>query len=234
MQLHRRFPQETTMARSVNAETLEHVKRWEGFRADAYPDPGSRDGKPVTIGYGQTRRNGRAIQMGETITEAEAAIWLRQELARVAAVVESLVKVSLTDNQFGALCSFTYNVGDTAFETSTLLKKLNAGDYEAVPIQMARWVNNDGKKMQGLVNRRAAEAGLWAKGSFVSSAPVDAKPGNPLKELVTPENMAAGGGLLGGAAAVASGNGPVQYAVAALMVIAALTIAFLVIRKATR
>lgn len=63
---------------------------------------------------------------------------------------------------------------------------------------MARWVNNDGKKMQGLVSRRAAEAGLWAKGSFVSSAPVDAKPGNPLKELVTPENMAAGGGLLGG------------------------------------
>jgi lysozyme len=61
------FPssQEAYMARSVNTETLEHVKRWEGFRADAYPDPGSRDGKPVTIGYGQTRRNGRAIQMGE-------------------------------------------------------------------------------------------------------------------------------------------------------------------------
>jgi lysozyme len=177
---------EADMARSVNAETIEHVKRWEGFRAQAYPDPGSRDGKPVTIGYGQTRRNGRPIQLGETITEAEAAQWLLQELARVAGVVEQAVKVPLNDNQFGALVSFTYNVGDNAFKGSTLLKKLNAGDYQTVPAQMARWNKNDGKVMEGLVNRRAAEAGLLAKGSFVSSAPVDAKPGNPIKELVTP------------------------------------------------
>lgn len=222
------------MARSVNAETLAHIKRWEGFRASAYPDPGSRDGKPVTIGYGQTRRNGRAIEMGETITEAEADLWLRQEVARVAGVVEGLVKVPLTDNQFGALISFTYNVGDEAFRKSTLLKKLNAGDYAAVPGELAKWKFNDGKVMEGLINRRAAEAGLWVKGSFVSSAPVDAKPGNPITDLMTPERMAAGGGLLGGAAAIASGNGPVQYAVAALMVIAAVTIAIVVIRKATR
>jgi len=218
----------------VNAETTEHVKRWEGFRAKAYPDPGSRDGKPVTIGYGQTRRNGRPIQLGETISEAEAAQWLLQELARVGNVVDQAVKVPLNDNQFGALVSFTYNVGDNAFRSSTLLKKLNAGDYQAVPAEMARWNKNDGKVMEGLVNRRAAEAGLWAKGAFVSSAPVDAKPGNPLKELATPENMAAGGGLLGGAAALTTGNGPVQYAIAALMVIAAITIAIIVIRKATR
>lgn len=222
------------MARAINAETLAHIKQWEGFRKNAYPDPGSANGKPVTIGYGQTRRNGRPIQLGETITEAEAITWLQTELARVGEVVERAVKVPLTDNQFGALVSFTYNVGDNAFKQSTLLKKLNGGDYASVPAQMARWNKNDGKVMPGLVNRRAAEAGLWAKGSFVASAPVDAKPGNPLRELVTPENMAAGGGLLGGAAAVASGNGPVQYAIAALMVIAAITIAVLVIRKASR
>lgn len=222
------------MARSVNAETLALVKQWEGFRPNAYPDPGSRDGTPWTLGYGQTRIGGRAVRKGDMITEAEAAAWLETELARVSGVVERLVKVPLTDNQHGALCSFTYNIGDDAFAGSTLLKKLNAGDYAAVPAQMARWNKNDGKVMEGLVNRRAAEAGLWARGAFVSSAPVEAKPGNPLKELVTPENMAAGGGLLGGAAAVASGNGPVQYAIAALMVIAAITIAFLVIRRATR
>lgn len=222
------------MSRKIDAEALAHVKRWEGFRAKAYPDPGSRDGKPVTIGYGQTRRNGKPIKLGETITEAEAEAWLLQELARVSAVVDRLVKVPLSDNQHGALVSFTYNVGDDAFAKSTLLKKLNAGDYESVPAQLSRWNKNDGKVMEGLTNRRAAEAGLWAKGAFVASAPVEAKPGNPIKELATPENMAAGGGLLGGAAAVASGNGPVQYAIAALMVIAAITIAFLVIRKATR
>lgn len=222
------------MARSVNAETIEHVKRWEGFRAKAYPDPGSRDGKPVTIGYGQTRRNGKPIQLGETITEDEASEWLLSELRRVAAVVDQAVKVPINDNQFGALVSFTYNVGDSAFKGSTLLKKLNAGDYAAVPAQLARWNKNDGKVMPGLTNRRASEAGLWAKGGFVASAPVEAKPGSPIRELVTAENMAAGGGLLGGAAAVASGNGPVQYAIAALMVVAAVTIAVLIIRKATR
>jgi lysozyme len=222
------------MPRSATAETLSHVKRWEGFRAKAYPDPGSKNGLPVTIGYGQTRRNGRPIKLGETITEAEATEWLVNELARVSTVIERLVAVPLTDNQHGALLSFVYNVGDGAFAKSTLLKKLNAGDYAAVPAQLARWNKNDGKVMEGLTNRRAAEAGLWARGSHVASNTVMAKPGNPVKELVTPENIGAAGGLLGGAAAIASGNGPVQYAIAALMVVAALTIAFIVIRKATR
>lgn len=227
------------MARSVNAETLSLVKQWEGFRPNAYPDPGSRDGTPWTIGYGQTRIGGRAVRKGDTITEAEAASLLIARLAETAAQVERLVKVELTDNQFGALVAFADNIGmggagKPGFSNSTLLKKLNAGDYSAVPGQLARWKYNDGQVMQGLINRRAAEAGLWAKGSFVSTSTVEAKPGNPIKDLVTPENMAAGGGLLGGAAAVASGNGPVQYAIAALMVIAAITIAFLVIRRATR
>ena len=116
------------MARKLNAETISHVKRWEGFRAEAYPDPGSINGLPVTIGYGQTRRNGKPIKLGETITEAEATGWLVQELERVGGVVERLVKVPLTENQFGALVSFVYNVGDDAFAKSTLLKNLNAGD----------------------------------------------------------------------------------------------------------
>jgi lysozyme len=219
---------------ALNADALAHVKRWEGFRAEAYPDPGSVNGLPVTIGYGQTRRDGKPIKLGETITEAEASQWLVNELARVTGVIQRLVKVPLTDNQLGALVSFVYNVGDTAFSNSTLLKKLNAGDYAAVPAQLARWNKNDGKVMEGLTNRRAAEAGLWAKGEFVSSNNVEAKPGNPIKDLATPENMAAGSGLLGGAAAVASGNGPVQYAIAAMMVIAAVAIAVIVIRKATR
>jgi lysozyme len=222
------------MARAINAETLTHVKRWEGFRKDAYPDPGSVNGLPVTIGYGQTRRNGKTIKLGDTISEAAASEWLEQELARVSGVVERLVKVPLTENQHGALVSFTYNVGDDAFGKSTLLKKLNAGNYAAVPGQLARWNKNDGKVMEGLVNRRAAEAGLWAKGEFIASNTVDAKPGNPVKDLVTPENITAGGGLLTGAAALASGNGPVQIAVAVCLVIAVAVVAIIVVRKATR
>lgn len=190
------------MARPLHPEVIEHVKRWEGFRPDAYPDPGSINGKPVTVGYGQTRRNGRPIQLGETITEAEASQWLLAELDRVAGVVDRLVRVPLSDFQRGALVSFTYNIGDTAFENSTLLRLLNAGDYKAVPAQLARWNKNDGQVMQGLVNRRAAEAGLWAKGEFVSSAPVAVEP--PKQPTATDTILKDPGGLSGLGAALAA------------------------------
>ena len=220
------------MARAINAETLEHVKRWEGFRPHAYRDPGSINGLPITIGSGQTRRNGQLIKLGDTITEPEALEWLKQELARVAGVVERLVKVPLNDNQFGALVSFTYNVGDAAFERSTLLKKLNAGNYDAVPGELAKWIFNDRKVMQGLVNRRAAEAGLWAKGAFVASAPVDAKPqGEP---VLTKETISWGSGILATLAALFAGNGPVQWALAIVIVAAFGLGAFFFIKSRVR
>lgn len=219
---------------ALEAEVIAHIKRFEGFRANAYKDPGSVNGLPITIGYGQTKRDGRLIKLGETITESEASIWLVAELTRIEAVVKRLVKVPLSAFQLGALVSFTYNVGDDAFAKSTLLKKLNAGNYDAVPSQLARWNKNDGKVMEGLTNRRAAEAGMWAKGAFVASAPVAVAPGNAFADLIKPENLTSAGAVIGGAAAVASGNGPVQYAIAALMVVAAITAAYLIIRKATR
>lgn len=217
------------MARTVNADTLALIQQWEGFRSDAYPDPGSRDGTPWTIGYGNTRINGRAVKKGDKITKADATALLKIDLERVAAFVESLVKVELTDNQFGALVSFDYNIGDDAFAKSTLLKKLNAGDYVSVPAQLARWNKNDGHVMPGLVNRRAAEAGLWAKGAHVASNTVEAKPSGPA--WITPETMAAGGGLLTGATGIASGSGPVQWALGVVFVIAAIVVGYLIISK---
>lgn len=219
---------------ALQADVIDHIKRFEGFRAEAYKDPGSVNGLPITIGYGQTRKDGRLIKLGETISESEASAWLVKELARVEGVVDRLVTVELSPYQLGALVSFVYNVGDDAFAKSTLLKKLNAGDYAAVPAQLARWNKNDGRPMAGLTNRRAAEAGMWAKGAFVASAPVAVAPGNPFADLIKPENLTSAGAVIGGAAAVASGNGPVQYAIAALMVVAAITAAVLIIRKATR
>lgn len=227
------------MATQLPADFIAFSKQWEGFRADAYPDPGSRDGTPWTIGFGQTEINGVPVKKGDKITEEAATRLLQDRHNRLASRVQGVVKVPLSPYQLAALVSFADNVGwggngKVGFSNSTLLKKLNAGNYDAVPGEMAKWKYNDGKVMQGLVNRRAAEAGLWAKGAFVASAPVDAKPGNPIKDLIKPENVTAAGGLIGGAAAITSGNGPVQYAVAALMVIAAITIAVIIIRKATR
>jgi len=144
---------------------IEEIKKSEGLRLEAYPDPGSRDGKPVTIGYGTTRINGKEIKLGTKITKGQAEEYLNADLAVFAKKVASLIKVKLNDNQFSALVSFAYNIGLDAFAKSTLLRLLNAGDYSSVPAQLRRWNKNDGKVMQGLINRRESEIKLWLKPS---------------------------------------------------------------------
>lgn len=206
------------MARAVNAETLEHVKRWEGLKLVAYPDPGSRDGTPWTIGYGHTSDGFMKVHKGLKITMKQAEEALVHDLGETAAEIERLVKVPLTDNQFGALVSFAFNVGVAAFAKSTLLKKLNAGQYGAVPTELARWNKNDGKVMSGLTNRRAAEAGLWAKGAHVASRTVAAEPAQP--PMVDKETISWGAGVAASLGAAFSGTGPVPIALAAVIVVA--------------
>ncbi|MTH33072.1 glycoside hydrolase family protein [Paracoccus limosus] len=205
---------------TIAKETLDHVKRWEGLRLEAYPDPGSKDGNPWTIGYGHTSDAFMKVYKGQKITQDQAEAALEYDLGEAEAIVMRLVKVPLSDGQRGALTSFVFNVGQGNFSKSTLLKRLNAGDYDAVPGQLAKWVKNDGKTMQGLVNRRAAEAGLWAKGSFVASRTVEAAPPSPLTKLATPEGLTAAGGLLAGLTGTLQGSGPVSYALAGLVLMA--------------
>lgn len=157
--------------RHINEEGLAAIKRFESLRLRAYKDS---VGVP-TIGYGHTR----GVSMGQTITEAQADNFLREDLQDAEAAVERLVKVPLTDGQFAALVSFTFNVGGGALAKSTLLKKLNARDYNAVPHELMKYKLAGGRVLPGLANRRAAEAGLWAKGSFVSSSSVPAEPVKP-------------------------------------------------------
>ena len=212
--------------RTINSEGLAHIRQWEGLELSAYRDVAGI----WTIGYGHTAAAGPpAPAAGMRISETEAVAILQRDLRQFEAAVESKVKVPLNDNQFAALVSFCFNVGAGAFGKSTLLKKLNAGNYDAVPSELAKWVKAGGKTVKGLVNRRAAEAGLWAKGSFVSSNTVDAKPAAPA--TLTPENIAAGTSVLTGMGAVASGSGPVQWALGAVLVIAAAAFLFLFIRS---
>lgn len=175
------------MTRRINDEGLKLIKQWEAFIPFAYDDfdppkarrkikPGDKVNGTLTIGYGST---GAHVRPGTTIIEAEASELLLDDLDRFERTVERKVVVPLNDNQFAALVSFCFNVGEGAFGGSTLLKKLNKGDYASVPAELAKWVTSKGKRLQGLVNRRAAEAGLWAKGSFVTSNTVDAKPAKP-------------------------------------------------------
>lgn len=171
------------MARQISDEGLALLKQFEGLRLTAYQDVGG----VWTIGYGHTA----GVNEGDTCTEAQAEQWLREDLGGAERTIETIVSVPLNDNQFSALVSLTYNIGNSAFKKSSLLKKLNAGGYNAVPGELMRWTKVNGKTVHGLVNRRAAEAGLWAKGSFVASNYVE--PSGVKQGMATPQAAGAAG-----------------------------------------
>lgn len=93
---------------------------------------------------------------------------LKQDVKEAENDVQNQVKAQLTQNQFDALVSWTYNLGGRNLSQSTMLKLLNKGDYDSVPCQMMRWVYAAGKKLNGLVNRRKAEAQLFNNGKSFS------------------------------------------------------------------
>jgi lysozyme len=210
---------------------IEKIKQWEGLRLRSYQDSAG----VWTIGYGHTSDGAFKVGPGQTITEAKATELLRVDLREAEQAIDRGVTVPLSDNQFGALVSFAYNVGNAAFRKSTLLRKLNAGDYDAVPSELAKWNKAGGKVVQGLVNRRAAEAGLWSTGAFVASASAPAAAGSTIAQAVTrPEVLGAFTASAGGIATAASGSGPLSWAVAAVVVLAAVLVAIMLIRRELR
>lgn len=147
----------------------------EACKLDAYPDPGSKDGHPWTIGYGSTR----GVVKGMRINSNEALDRLVIDLRHaVNALLGKLNEVAdeLTVHQLAALISFVFNLGtgDPAKPEWTIWKLLRGRAFDQIPAQMIRFVYNDGKKMQGLVNRRADEVKLWSTeepGSVPDSPP---------------------------------------------------------------
>lgn len=139
------------------------IKRWEGLRLTAYPDPGT-GGKPWTIGYGHTRN----VKQGDTCTLDQALAWLAEDMDDAYKVIDNAVTVPLTRQQRDALCSFVFNVGVDAFQKSTLLRMLNEGNYTGAAAQLDRWNKAGGRVMQGLVNRRKQEKALFLSGTNLS------------------------------------------------------------------
>jgi len=140
----------------TNGQGKKLIKESEGLRLTSYPDGGC-----LAIGYGTTRINGQPVAQGMTITLAEAEKYFEQDLAFFETGVAKYVKVPLTLNQFSALVSFSYNLGLGSLQKSTLLKKLNAGDYAGAADEFGRWVHAGGKVLQGLVTRRQREKELF-------------------------------------------------------------------------
>jgi lysozyme len=136
---------------------LETLKRFEGFRSEAYKDTGG----VFTIGYGTTTWNEKPVVAGQTITEKEAILALQHDVAWAQTAINQLVRVPLTQNMFDALSSFVYNIGADAFSKSTMLKLLNSGDYRGAANQFTRWVFDNGKQIAGLVSRRLTEQSLF-------------------------------------------------------------------------
>lgn len=151
---------------NLSANGLAVKKYFESCRLKAYPDPGSRDGHPITIGWGHT---GPEVTKDLVWTQAQADEALIKDSKRFERDVLSLVKVPLTQGQFDALVCYAFNVGsdidaDTIAEglgDSTLLRLLNTGDYEGAANQFRVWNKNDGKVMLGLTRRRLAEEMLF-------------------------------------------------------------------------
>lgn len=141
---------------SVDGVAVAHY--FESCKLQAYPDPGSKNGEPWTIGRGHT---GPEVKPGLVWTQVQADAAFLVDIARFERDVLSLVKVPVNQGQFDALVLFSYNVGSKALESSTLLRKLNAGDYDGAAVEFRRWNKNDGKVMRGLTRRRAAEECLF-------------------------------------------------------------------------
>ena len=137
----------------ISQEGLALIKKFEGCELKAYRCAAN----VLTIGYGSTK----GVKEGDSITQEDADKLLMHEIKEYEGYVNDLVEVDLEQNQFDALVSWVFNLGPAKLKSSTLLKVLNAKDYEGVPAQIKRWNKAGGKVLQGLVRRREAESLLF-------------------------------------------------------------------------
>lgn len=139
---------------------IDLISNFEGLKLDAYYDQAG----VCTIGFGTTvYPNGTPVQINDRCSTEQAKHFMHHDLRRFEKAVSSAVKVALTQNQFDALVSLTYNIGAGAFKNSTLLKLLNQGDYWGASQQFDVWIKAGGQTVQGLVNRRAVEKAYFLK-----------------------------------------------------------------------
>ena len=143
--------------RHVTEEGLNLIKRFEGFSPTIYICPA---GYP-TIGYGHVVLAHEQDQFAAGITPAEATELLGMDVRIAQRAVLRLISVPLTDGQFDALVSFTFNLGAGALQRSTLRRKVNRGEHERVPSEFMRWTRSAGVQLRGLIFRRKAECQLY-------------------------------------------------------------------------
>ena len=138
---------------NISKEGIALIKKFEGCELEAYKCPAG----VWTIGYGHIK----GVQEGDVITLEEAEDMLVEELHEYENYINDMVTVGLTPFQFDALVAWTFNLGVGNLRQSTMLRKLNEGDYQSVPSEMNRWNKAGGKTLDGLIRRRKAEGLLF-------------------------------------------------------------------------
>lgn len=157
--------------RCISQKGIDLIHGFETLQLKAYKDPGSKNGLPITCGWGTTvGEDGKPIKLGEVWTKEKADRLFRRDITIFSAGVDKLLSgAPTTQDQFDAMVSLAYNIGldddkDTiaeGFGDSSLLRKHKAGDYAGAAKAFGSWIYNDGKKMNGLIRRRASEALLY-------------------------------------------------------------------------
>ena len=137
----------------ISGEGLALIKKFVGCELESY----RCSANVVTIGFGHTR----TAKEGMTITREEADMLLEEDIRSFETSVLSLVEVDLKQCEFDALIAWTFKLGAGNLKSSTLLKRINAKDWNDVPHQIKRWNKAGGQTLQGLIRRREAEALLF-------------------------------------------------------------------------
>lgn len=144
----------------TNKAGLDLIKSFEGLRLETYKCSAGVD----TIGYGHTSAAGEPkVKPGMKITEKEAEEILARDLGKYEAAVSKAMTVTPTENQFSAMVSLCYNIGPGNFASSSVVRKLNAGDVEGAANSFLLWNKAAGKVLAGLTRRREAEKALFLK-----------------------------------------------------------------------
>ncbi len=133
---------------------IEFIKKQEGLRTKAYRDAGGI----LTIGYGHVDPT---ITENLEIDEVRATELLTIDLVRFVHVVDTSIKVLRTQEQFDAMVSLAFNIGDNAFKNSTLVEVMNRGDVRRAADEFLRWNKVNGRPNDGLTKRRRMERGLF-------------------------------------------------------------------------
>ena len=138
---------------------LDLIAQFEGLRTKAYLDSGNLP----TIGFGTTRYpSGDRVKMGDTCTKQQALEWLKSDVAAAEKSVDDLTIDTINQNQFNALVSFVYNVGQGAYKTSTLRRLVNLNPTDPhIQDEFMKWVKVGSKVIDGLKNRRAGEVAKY-------------------------------------------------------------------------